>query len=257
MAQLTYNKFLTAGFAGQLYDNGDRYVAGYSNSSATAIPLGAGVVQGPDDFTCRLPAANVALMTYSADFVSSNSITFVVNGVAITPVTFTSNQATTLAALVTAIDGLSIATGVTLTAVSGTDKITVTASDPSITLTISSVVTGGASQATGTASYTTSDTFLGIAIQEHTVVQDYTTGAVNYAQFSTVPVAQIARVYVANEATVTNASPVYLRYLTNGGNTPGGWRADADTARAVQITQAKWVTSVTGAGIAVLNLVYP
>jgi len=52
---------------------------------------------------------DVGIGLYSADFVTSNSIAFSVNGVAITPVVFATDHATTMTALinaVTALDGV-------------------------------------------------------------------------------------------------------------------------------------------------------
>lgn len=87
----------------------------------------------------------VTTVTFSADLVTSNSVTITVDGTALSPVVFATSHDATMAAIATAIQ----ATAGVLTATASGRVITVTganAGDP-FTLT-SSAVTGGASQAT-------------------------------------------------------------------------------------------------------------
>lgn len=65
------------------------------------------------------------------------------------------------------------------------------------------------------------------------------------------------RIWVPVEEAVAVEDDVYLRHTTNGGDTPGGWRTDADTANADRITQAKWITETAAAGLAILEINYP
>ena len=94
-------------------------------------------------------ADSEAVAVYSASFVASNSITFVVNGVAITPVVYGSSHVLTVAALVAAIDGLSTVESATLDPLDINSRtIIVKPVINTATPTITSVVTSGASQAT-------------------------------------------------------------------------------------------------------------
>lgn len=102
--------------------------------------------------------------TYSADFVTSNVIAFSVDGVAITPVTFATSHALTFAALVTAIDGLSSVESATGDAV--TRVITIIPIDQEEGgSTVTTAVTLGASQATGTVVYDSNTIYIGTPVQ--------------------------------------------------------------------------------------------
>lgn len=249
--QTSYPTAMTPGMIGQLYDNGPHVVQSYS--ALEAIPLGCGVVLGSDENTCRLPAGNIATVTYSTDFIASNVIDVSVNGTAITPVTYATSHAATMAAVAAAVDGL---TGFSASATG--DVLTITADDASVTLTVTSAVTLGSSQPTVAIAYTSSDIFIGVALQEHTLVQNYDTGVVQYAVNDTVSVLSQGRVYVPTEQTVSPSTGIYLRYLDNGaGKTPGQWRADADTSKAFAITRARWLYGTTGAGVGVLQVNLP
>lgn len=105
--------------------------------------------------------ARRGIITFSADFVASNSIAVTVNGVAITPVVYATSHAATFAALIAAIDGLSSCscTG-DATARTLLIKPTDSDADPVITCT----VTLGASQATATIQTAINDMFEGCPV---------------------------------------------------------------------------------------------
>jgi hypothetical protein len=65
------------------------------------------------------------------------------------------------------------------------------------------------------------------------------------------------RIWVVAEEAVTTADNVFLRHTANGGLLPGGWRTDADTARADQIAQARWLTAAGAGELAQLEVNYP
>lgn len=269
MAQLSYPKYLTPGFAGQLYDNGPRKVISLSNMMAASFPLGLGVVQGPDDYTCRLPQANVATINWVASpaFVTSNVInlsiqatpaaTGVTTTTPISPVTYASSSAATNTAIATAIQ-TAMGAGWTATATSDT-KIVITNSDPTIAINVTGIaVTAGASQTTATVVQTSSDVIIGVTMQEHTVEQNYYTGFVGYAQYATVPVLQMGRIYVPNEAAVTLAEGVYCRAVTQDAtHYAGDWAGTNLSGAAIQLSRAKWFISNTVAGIAVMDISFP
>ena len=69
-------------------------------------------------------------------------------------------------------------------------------------------------------------------------------------------------IYVISETAVTangaTPSPVYVRYTINGGlNQLGSFRTDADTSRALLLSQAKWLTSCAAGGLAQLQINLP
>jgi len=92
----------------------------------------------------------IMTLTFDADFVASNSILSTVDGVDLTPVVFTTDQATTLAAVAAEIQ---TDASVTTATVTDTREITVTFADNDAH-TLASVVTLGASQPVGTVATT-------------------------------------------------------------------------------------------------------
>jgi hypothetical protein len=84
-----------------------------------------------------------SVLTFSADFVASNSIAVSVDGTAITPVVFDTNHATTFAAVVAAINGLA-----NVTATAGAGRSINISMDDHSAITVVAAVTLGASQAT-------------------------------------------------------------------------------------------------------------
>ena len=90
--------------------------------------------------------------------------------------------------------------------------------------------------------------FDGVAIMKHKAQ----TNADNEAQYEAneaISTLRKGRVWVLAEEAVTSVDdPVYLRHTANAGTTaPGRFRISADTARADQITNARWLTTTTGA----------
>lgn len=71
---------------------------------------------------------------------------------------------------------------------------------------------------------------------------------------SAFPTLKKGRVYVAVEDAVTAGLPVFVRF--QAGNV-GGFRSDVDGVNAVALPGAKFVTSTTGAGIAIIELNLP
>jgi hypothetical protein len=63
------------------------------------------------------------------------------------------------------------------------------------------------------------------------------------------------RVWVLPEEAVTPASGVFVRFATgSGGSALGAFRASADTATAVQLTRARWITSGDSTHLTVLEI---
>lgn len=252
MSQTSYSLETAIGMVGMFADSGEREVLSFN--AEEIIPLGVAVVRGATDTTCRLPSRNVATVLFDADFVASNVINMSVNGVAISPVTYASSHAATFAALIVAISALA-----NVTAVAGTGRAIVISTDDKTAITVSGVVvTLGGSQAGSTTTYSTTDIFLGVSCQEHTVTQTYLTGVVQYAVGATVPVLSRGRVYVAPEQNVTTASAVYARDMVDGAKVRGAWRADSDSpVNAFLISRARWMAASTAPAITVLEVNLP
>ncbi len=64
----------------------------------------------------------------------------------------------------------------------------------------------------------------------------------------------IGRVWVYAEQAVNPSAAVFLRHTTNSALIAGDFRVDADTSRADAITNARWISQTTAAGLALLEL---
>lgn len=64
------------------------------------------------------------------------------------------------------------------------------------------------------------------------------------------------RVWVIVEEAIAITDPVFLRHTANV-FTPGSFRTDADTANADELTNCRWLTETSAAGIALLEVNAP
>ena len=115
------------------------------------------------------------------------------------------------------------------------------------------------------AAFTVAD-FVGIAEHSHKQQRGDEAGldvltstqTAEYAIGDDITIAEKRRIVVTVEGAVNPGAAVFLRHTANGGNTPGNFRTDADTARAVDIsTVARWRTTTAGAGQAELEINLP
>jgi len=157
MSQTSYKLNHDVAYAGLQADSGFDY--NVSRVAEGDLGFGIGAVAGTDAAEqVRLPLFDIATLTYDADFVASNVINVSVNGAAISPVTYATSHAVTLAAVVSAIDGL---TGVDATNTSGRIiEITADGTDVAVVTT----VTSGSSQAGHTIVTSSSDVVRGITV---------------------------------------------------------------------------------------------
>lgn len=221
------------------------------------------------DYFVMLPRANTASVVISADLVTGNSIAATVNGVVVPPVAFITSSASTMAALATAIENnvptviSAVASGV------NNNTITVISQEGTASAISSFVVTGGASQPTGTVTASQSGTFYGVAQAGYAYQNTFfplagpnasissSTGT-PYYNGAIVPTLTQGRIYVIPESVVTSNSPVYLRVTANGANTRlGAFSGIADGANSILIpaTSAIWREgNGTVGGLAVLEL---
>lgn len=101
------------------------------------------------------------------------------------------------------------------------------------------------------------DEFLGVSVFQQAIQNEDLTGDFMFADGETVGVLTRGKIWVTVEEAVATTDDVYWRHTVNGGLIPGGWRTDADTANAVQVTQAKWLTAAAQDGLALLSINLP
>lgn len=107
MLNMNYDEEQPIGQLGQLVDRRDRLVESWAASED--IPFGRLVCRSNDPAklaTCRLPRLTTIMLVFAGDLVASNTVNGAINGEAIDPVVFASDHATTMAAVVAAIEEL-------------------------------------------------------------------------------------------------------------------------------------------------------
>lgn len=236
------------------------------------IPAALGVMKPLNlDYAIMLPRNNTGSSSFSADLVTGNTINFTVNGVAITPVVYSSSSAATMQAIADAIASIP---SVQSAVVGGANNrvITIISNVGTSTAITVNTVTGGASQATITSTTSQAGTFFGVTQRIYGKANAYipdlgpnltlSSGIVApYYKGQIAPTMTQGRIYVVPESIVTSNSPVYLRVAANGGNTQlGSFSGVADGSNSVLIpaTSAIWREgNGTVGGIAVLELNIP
>ena len=84
------------------------------------------------------------------------------------------------------------------------------------------------------------------------------TGDAEYKEDDAVAVLRKGRIWVVPEDAVTPASDVYVRHTAGiAGETVGRFRTDADSAKADQVSNARWITSASADALAVLEINTP
>lgn len=79
-----------------------------------------------------------------------------------------------------------------------------------------------------------------------------------YATGQEVRIKRKGRIHVIAEQDVDPTADVYVRHTASGGNTTlGKFRKDADTATALQLTNAKWLSTTAAGGFALLEINIP
>jgi len=87
--------------------------------------------------------------------------------------------------------------------------------------------------------------FEGVTLHTHNV--EPVAGVRQYYEKDPVPVLRKGVIWVLAEVAISVGDPVYLRHTAGGaGQVPGRFRNTADTAKADQITQARWLSETTG-----------
>jgi len=78
-----------------------------------------------------------------------------------------------------------------------------------------------------------------------------------YAANAMVPVLKKGRAWVTTEGSVSNGDPVYVRFVATGSEVRGAVRATPDSTDCALLRRARFVSSRTGAGIAMIELAGP
>lgn len=234
-----YNNEFDPAFAGQVATLEDSNIK--SRSAEQIIEFGEAVVVGKTaGSTVKKIKKSKVSITYSADFVASNSIPLTVNGVAITPIVYATSHSATFSALISAIDALD-----GINAVAGTGReILINTENHLQNITLSDyAVSGGASQPTTTIAYSSNDTFEGVATIRHN--QPITVGGADkYQEFDSVNVLTKGVVWVKTVSSVSYGDSVYVYNDKANPNNQGQFTNSSSGNLAV--SGAKFVSAVSG-----------
>lgn len=175
---------------------------------------------------------DTAKLVFDADFVTSNTITITVNGESTGAVPFNTDHNTTAADVVTAIKGLVITDSVLGTVnvdcildPTDSNNRTFLIRTKGLDITVTEDVQAGASQATGTITYSTDQVYLGIAVHIHKepTTQD---GIAQYLVDEAVNVMEHGAIYaLVNTPIAVNDDA----YIDNAGSDKGAFASSGDT----------------------------
>lgn len=245
MSQLSYDRDQSVSFAGMKADA--RFDEVISRTADNDIPFGSAVgAEAGEVYRCRVFTKDNCSLLYDADFVTSNKINGTVNGVAWTEVDFTTDHDTTAGLVRDAINALAGVTCILDTGDANNRTFLIEMEDGSV-ITVTTVVTGGASQATGTPTYSSDDVFRGIALAQHK--EQTLAGITKYTDKETVSVLKKGTAWVPVSVAVTADDTAYA--LVDG----TGKFTNASSGNTV--TGGKFRSSTSGAGLAKLDINLP
>lgn len=95
----------------------------------------------------------------------------------------------------------------------------------------------------------TGQQFAGVVIHSHAYSNRDLSGQLGVPAGDAINVMQAGLVYLVFEQDVSPGDDVYLRHTVNGALSPGGWRKDADTAKADLIPHAQIESTATAGNI--------
>jgi hypothetical protein len=101
---------------------------------------------------------------------------------------------------------------------------------------------------------TTLGSALGVAIADQGRAQDPSVAVPTYPINSAVPCGRIGRYWVLVEENVSQGNAAFVRFATGSGTQLGAWRKSADTATAVALPGAYYVTDGLAGGYACVEL---
>lgn len=268
--QNNYSMDMPIGIAGRIADCGFKNTL--SPRCLEAIPAAVGVMKPlNNDYTIMLPRLNNGTISLSTALITGNVFNATVNGVAITPVTYSTSNLATMQQIANQISNIPNVQSAIVGGI-GDLVITIISNVGTATTITSSAVTGGASQPTTTNSVAVGGTFFGVTQEIYNKQNSYfATQGPNltlssgiqspYYAGQVAPTLTQGRIYVVPEVVVNSNSPVYLRVAANGANTQlGAFTGISDGANTILApsTTAIWRegNKFIG-GLAVLELNIP
>ena len=166
---------------------------------------------------CYGPHLDKATVTLSAYLVASNVYTVTINGTAVAE-TFATDHATTMTALIAAINADTTLAALGISAAAGsTNRIIVVSAPAGLDLTVTGAVTLGASQATVAVVHGTNGKFLGVAAFVQNGGKDFGAGTACWKNGMSVSILRDGRLYVPAESTVADKDPAYVSGLGGAG----------------------------------------
>lgn len=262
MSQTAYPINQVAAMLGMLADSRLKHTE--SMIALEALPIGRGaIVVGNNPDQAQLPEANISTLVFDADFVTSNSIIITVNTVATTATVFATDHDTTAAAVVAKIATLSTVASAILDPADATNRtyIIKVIDAPAVVL---EAVTGGASQATGTATQSLAVSDLFGVVQHSHALEGGLPGSTTPIQYPANGLANILRkgaIYVQMETTFDpDIDTLFIRHAAGGATElVGQFRNDADSGKATTLTSLPIVvrSALSAAGLAILEINLP
>jgi hypothetical protein len=244
--QTSYNINHDAAFAGMKADSGfDRII---SSVAVENIPFGRGLVRNAAKDGVALAHANKSTTVFDADFQSSNVISGSVNGVDFDDVSWDTDHDTTVAALVTEIDGMEGVSCV-LDSTDTDSRTLLIYNDDNSAISVSISVTGGSGQPGVSHTYSFDGVFRGISIATHAKESD-SSGVVQYLTNEPVNVITRGVVWVETSKAVDKDSDVYIDVSEDNGKF-------TDESSDNVSTGCKFRSSVGEAGLAKVEINLP
>jgi hypothetical protein len=190
---------------------------------------------------------DVGKIAFDGDFVTSNVVAITVNGTAAAAVTFATSHAATMTAVIAAVNAL---TGVKAV-LDSTDSNgrTILIQTKADTAVVSEAVTGGAGQATGTVTYSTSQVFVGGIVRTNNDYGYYADGDAVNVLTSGLFYADCSSAANSNEAAYVDSAATDIGTFSNAGLELGArYRETISSAGNVlcEVTGQKSLTSYTG-----------
>jgi len=262
MSQTAYPINQVSAMLGMLADSRVKHTE--SMIALEALPIGRGaIIVGNKPAQAQLPEANVSTLVFDGDFVASNSIVITVNGVATAPVVFAVDHDNTMDLVLAAIKGLSSVASASLDTedVNNRTFIIKVTDAPAV---VTEAVTGGAGQATGTATQSLDVNSLMGVVQHSHALEGGLPGSTDPVQYPANGVANILRkgaIYVQMETAFDpDIDVLFIRHAAGGATElVGQFRNDADSGNATSLASLpiKVRSALSAAGLAILELNLP
>ena len=241
MSQSAYNSNIPPAFAGMKADIQNDRVESHVAKDEIALGAALAAEAGDPNFV-RMPVVNVNTIDFSADLITANVFDATgIDSVDLTPVTFTVDHNSTMAAIVAAIEAQ--VTTVTATK-TGPREITVSKDSGAAIVIAGAAVTGGTTQPTTAVTASTNDVFRGVALHKHIPATD--AGVAQYVENDSVDTLKQGQVWVNTSVAVAVDDTAYALKDGTGRFT--------NVAGSNLVTGGVFKSATTGAGLAKLQI---